>query len=157
MLKQLPPLQPCYIGVFIWNNFSSCNCILDMAFFFKLQILHTPCLESFTLLTQQDQRELTGQEMWGTDSKVRDHVTCILKNILENNYRYLLFLSKKKSFYLILIFLNTESVHINSGLLALGNVISALGDPKKKATHIPYRESKITRLLKVCMFVRVIT
>lgn len=64
---------------------------------------------------------------------------------------------KKKSFYLILIFLNTESVHINSGLLALGNVISALGDPKKKATHIPYRESKITRLLKVCMFVRVIT
>lgn len=63
-------------------------------------------------------------------------------------------LTKKKSFYLILIFLNTESVHINSGLLALGNVISALGDPKKKATHIPYRESKITRLLKVCMFVK---
>ena len=25
-----------------------------------------------------------------------------------------------------------ESVHINSGLLALGNVISALGDPKRK-------------------------
>ena len=42
-----------------------------------------------------------------------------------------------------------ESVHINSGLLALGNVISALGDPKRKATHVPYRESKITRLLKV--------
>ena len=39
-------------------------------------------------------------------------------------------------------------MHINSGLLALGNVISALGDIKKKATHIPYRESKITRLLK---------
>lgn len=43
----------------------------------------------------------------------------------------------------------SESVHINSGLLALGNVISGLGDVKKKATHIPYRESKITRLLKV--------
>ncbi|CAH1786333.1 unnamed protein product [Owenia fusiformis] len=41
-----------------------------------------------------------------------------------------------------------ESVHINSGLLALGNVISALGDPKRKVTHIPYRDSKITRLLK---------
>ncbi|XP_064601119.1 kinesin-like protein KIF27 [Liolophura sinensis] len=41
-----------------------------------------------------------------------------------------------------------ESVHINSGLLALGNVISALGDPKKKMSHIPYRQSKITRLLK---------
>ncbi|XP_077978007.1 kinesin-like protein KIF27 isoform X2 [Glandiceps talaboti] len=41
-----------------------------------------------------------------------------------------------------------ESIHINSGLLALGNVISALGDTKKKATHIPYRDSKITRILK---------
>ncbi|XP_041366340.1 kinesin-like protein KIF27 [Gigantopelta aegis] len=41
-----------------------------------------------------------------------------------------------------------ESIHINTGLLSLGNVISALGDPKKKATHIPYRDSKITRLLK---------
>ncbi|XP_035668109.1 kinesin-like protein KIF27 isoform X2 [Branchiostoma floridae] len=41
-----------------------------------------------------------------------------------------------------------ESIHINSGLLALGNVISALGDTKKKISHIPYRDSKITRLLK---------
>ena len=42
----------------------------------------------------------------------------------------------------------TESVHINSGLLALGNVISALGGSKKRYPHIPYRDSKITRLLK---------
>ncbi|XP_071957109.1 kinesin-like protein KIF27 [Antedon mediterranea] len=41
-----------------------------------------------------------------------------------------------------------ESVHINSGLLALGNVISALSDQKKKNIHIPYRDSKITRILK---------
>jgi hypothetical protein len=43
-----------------------------------------------------------------------------------------------------------ESIHINTGLLALGNVISALSsnDVKKKAIHIPYRESKITRILK---------
>ncbi|XP_067886127.1 kinesin-like protein KIF27 isoform X2 [Heterodontus francisci] len=41
-----------------------------------------------------------------------------------------------------------ESVQINSGLLALGNVISALGDPKRKSIHIPYRDTKITRLLK---------
>lgn len=41
-----------------------------------------------------------------------------------------------------------ESVYINSGLLSLGNVISALGDTKKKVTHIPYRDSKITRILK---------
>nr|XP_056704967.1 kinesin-like protein KIF27 [Euleptes europaea] len=41
-----------------------------------------------------------------------------------------------------------ESVLINSGLLALGNVISALGDPKRKSAHIPYRDAKITRILK---------
>ncbi|KAG8440652.1 hypothetical protein GDO86_006411 [Hymenochirus boettgeri] len=41
-----------------------------------------------------------------------------------------------------------ESIQINTGLLALGNVISALGDPKRKSAHIPYRDSKITRILK---------
>ena len=42
-----------------------------------------------------------------------------------------------------------ESIRINSGLLALGNVVSALSDPKKRAGgHIPYRDAKITRLLK---------
>ena len=38
-----------------------------------------------------------------------------------------------------------ESIQINSGLLALGNVIGALGDPKRRGSHIPYRDSKITR------------
>lgn len=32
--------------------------------------------------------------------------------------------------------------------MALGNVISALGDPSKKSTHVPYRDSKLTRLLQ---------
>ena len=43
-----------------------------------------------------------------------------------------------------------ESVAINYGLLALGNVISALGDEKKRGrvTHVPYRESKLTRILQ---------
>ncbi|XP_020621415.1 kinesin-like protein KIF27 [Orbicella faveolata] len=41
-----------------------------------------------------------------------------------------------------------ESVFINSGLLSLGNVISALADSKKKVIHVPYRDSKVTRLLK---------
>lgn len=41
-----------------------------------------------------------------------------------------------------------ESISINSGLLALGNVISALGDESRKASHIPYRDSKLTRLLQ---------
>ena len=41
-----------------------------------------------------------------------------------------------------------ESVTINQGLLALGNVISALGDPRKRGGHVPYRESKLTRMLQ---------
>eukprot|EP00249_Psilotum_nudum_P001711 c14348_g1_i1 orf=1037-4090(-) len=43
-----------------------------------------------------------------------------------------------------------EGVHINKGLLALGNVISALGDEmkRKERVHVPYRNSKLTRLLQ---------
>lgn len=41
-----------------------------------------------------------------------------------------------------------ESISINSGLLALGNVIAALGDETRRATHVPYRDSKLTRLLQ---------
>ncbi|PKU64923.1 kinesin-like protein KIN-4C [Dendrobium catenatum] len=43
-----------------------------------------------------------------------------------------------------------EGIHINKGLLALGNVINALGDEKKRKDggHIPYRDSKLTRLLQ---------
>ncbi|CAO3696526.1 unnamed protein product [Rhizopus stolonifer] len=38
-----------------------------------------------------------------------------------------------------------EGIHINTGLLALGNVISSLASDKH---HIPYRDSKLTRLLQ---------
>ncbi|XP_041794219.1 kinesin-like protein KIF21A isoform X2 [Chelmon rostratus] len=41
-----------------------------------------------------------------------------------------------------------EGISINCGLLALGNVISALGDRGKRASHVPYRDSKLTRLLQ---------
>ena len=45
-----------------------------------------------------------------------------------------------------------EGVRINQGLLALGNVISALGDKSKwvngKTGHVPYRDSKLTRMLQ---------
>jgi hypothetical protein len=45
-----------------------------------------------------------------------------------------------------------EAVHINGGLLVLGNVINALGDAARRgpgaAAHIPYRDSKLTRLLQ---------
>lgn len=41
-----------------------------------------------------------------------------------------------------------EGVNINKGLLALGNVISALCDDGGRGGHIPYRDSKLTRLLQ---------
>ena len=46
-----------------------------------------------------------------------------------------------------------EGIHINKGLLALGNVINALADEErisanKPLGHVPYRQSKLTRLLR---------
>jgi kinesin family protein 18/19 len=44
-----------------------------------------------------------------------------------------------------------EGANINKSLLALGNCINALCDQTKtnvKNGHIPYRDSKLTRLLK---------
>eukprot|EP00898_Chlorokybus_atmophyticus_P006628 jgi/Chlat1/6967/Chrsp52S06648 len=46
-----------------------------------------------------------------------------------------------------------EASHINAGLLALGNVINALAEcseygERKRAAHIPYRSSKLTRALQ---------
>lgn len=40
-----------------------------------------------------------------------------------------------------------EGANINRSLLALGNCINALCDPKKRG-HVPYRDLKLTRLLK---------
>ncbi|XP_065555143.1 kinesin-like protein KIF18B [Lathamus discolor] len=44
-----------------------------------------------------------------------------------------------------------EGANINRSLLALINVINALADAKSKQSHIPYRDSKLTRLLKDCL------
>ena len=41
-----------------------------------------------------------------------------------------------------------EGVDINKGLLALGNVISALGEEGHQKSYISYRDSKLTRLLQ---------
>ncbi|KAJ1800447.1 hypothetical protein LPJ59_001090 [Coemansia sp. RSA 2399] len=42
-----------------------------------------------------------------------------------------------------------EGISINSGLLALGNVISALGDTQRGSlSFVPYRDSKLTHMLR---------
>ncbi|NXV22303.1 KIF12 protein, partial [Cepphus grylle] len=43
--------------------------------------------------------------------------------------------------------LSVEANSINRSLLALGHCISLLAKPQGKRTHIPYRDSKLTRLL----------
>ena len=41
-----------------------------------------------------------------------------------------------------------EGANINRSLLALGNCINMLSDDKKQGQFVPYRDSKLTRLLK---------
>jgi hypothetical protein len=42
-----------------------------------------------------------------------------------------------------------EGIDINKGLFVLGNVINALGDDTKRGrVHVPYRDSKLTRMLQ---------
>jgi hypothetical protein len=48
----------------------------------------------------------------------------------------------------------TEAKYINKSLSALGNVINALknrDERKNKITHIPYRDSKLTHIMKSCL------
>ena len=41
-----------------------------------------------------------------------------------------------------------EGANINKSLLALGNCINTLSDKSKAGSFVPYRDSKLTRLLK---------
>ncbi len=41
-----------------------------------------------------------------------------------------------------------EGANINKSLLALANCINILSDKKKKGAFVPYRDAKLTRLLK---------
>ena len=41
-----------------------------------------------------------------------------------------------------------EGIAINYSLLVLGNVISALGDDRRRGNHVPYRDSVLTRMLQ---------
>jgi hypothetical protein len=45
-----------------------------------------------------------------------------------------------------------ESGNINKSLLALANCINGLADPKGVKTFIPWRDSKLTRMLKVILY-----
>jgi len=45
-----------------------------------------------------------------------------------------------------------EGANINKSLLALGNCINSLVENQKRGIgHIPYRDSKLTRMLKECL------
>ena len=49
----------------------------------------------------------------------------------------------------LLLYFSFLGIDINKGLLALGNVISALGDDHKRGkVFVPYRDSKLTRMLQ---------
>ena len=53
------------------------------------------------------------------------------------------------TYFLTIAIFTPSGVNINKGLLALGNVISALSDELRKSNaHVPYRDSKLTRLLQ---------
>ena len=41
-----------------------------------------------------------------------------------------------------------QGANINRSLLALGNCINILSDKNKRGSFVPYRDSKLTRLLK---------
>ena len=38
-------------------------------------------------------------------------------------------------------------VKLHVFVISLGNCISSLGDPKRRGSHVPYRDSKLTKLL----------
>lgn len=49
-----------------------------------------------------------------------------------------------------------EGKLINKSLSALGNVVSALLEPKRSSGHVPYRDSKLTRVLQVCLCLNIV-
>ena len=104
----------------IWKEiFSSCESLMEPKVTYEPSLWSVLCAWNWST------------DLWSCWSSVGGPIfVCDLQQLTDCTYQFL------------------ESVHINSGLLALGNVISALGDPKRKSSHVPYRQSKITRLLK---------
>ena len=53
-----------------------------------------------------------------------------------------------------------ESIFINKSLFTLRKVITALAEPRYRGLHVPYRDSKLTALLKVrslCLLLPLLT
>ena len=46
----------------------------------------------------------------------------------------------------------TAGININKGLLALGNVISALGDATRRSAHVPYRSDPVRHHFRLPTF-----
>jgi hypothetical protein len=46
-----------------------------------------------------------------------------------------------------------ESVQLDCGIVALGNVVSTLTEPQWQQMQIPYMQSMLTRLLKVSVLI----
>ena len=94
----------------------------------------------FTLFIDGVRREVSTAESDGDDSALATGITCKFHLVdLAGSERAKKTQATGNRF--------KEGTAINMGLLSLGNVISALGD-ESGPKHIPYRDSKLTRLLQ---------
>lgn len=99
---------------------------------FSVQVEQTTCM--------------TGAVSKGTHVKKSQFHFCDLAGSERHNRTHVAGASEKQQRAL-----QGEATQINMGLLALGNVISALGDAKRgksSKVFVPYRDSKLTLLLK---------
>ncbi|CAF1377979.1 unnamed protein product [Adineta steineri] len=92
---------------------------------------------SHAMLSIQIEQDISGEGTTSTEQMTRQGKLIFVD--LAGSEKVKVSLSKGKQL--------TETNNINKSLLTLGTCISALSDPVKRAGHIPYRDSKLTRLL----------